>query len=180
MEKENLNNLEKRANELFGEKSLVSVAEIKCANKGYIVRIKMQGMPVEISAMEDTLNEAEDLACKEINKKIDEALENELFPTQPIEKYSEHELSDDQFERLYKFEELLSNEYKNNLKENTKALVCKLDDGRYECVIESPYMCLHARSTANSINNAILSATMVAHDVFMPSLIHVGKYPYKN
>ena len=180
MQKEKLTKIEKRANELFGEKSIISVAEIKVANKGYIVRIKMQGMPFEISAMQDTLEEAEELAYSEFEKHVADALENNLFPTQPIENYKEIKLTDEQFTKLFKYEELLSEEYCRELKEKTVAKMCQLPNGKYECVIESPYMCLHARATSASEKFSIFFAITTAHDIFRSSLIYVGKKPWSN
>ncbi len=179
MTNEKFNKLEKRAKEFFGEKAVLSVADVKFANKGYITRIKLQGMPFEISAMQNTLEEAEELALTEFEKCFDEAIEKDLFPTQPIENYEVLELTDEQFKRLFKYEELLSEEYEKELKQKTKANICRLDDGRYECVLESPYLCLHARGTSGTITLAILSATMRAHDVFRAPLINVGKKPWK-
>ena len=167
--------LEERANELFGENSLVSVAEIKLGNSGYMVRIKMQGMPFEISAIQDTLEEAEEMACSEFEKREAEALGQKLFGTQLVGKYKKIKLTDEQFNRLFKYEDLLDEEYTNELKEKTFARICNLDDGRCECVIESPYMCLHARGSSGVEKLAILSATMTAHDVFRTPLIRVGK-----
>ena len=178
MKNEILTKLENKAKELFGEKSTVSVAEIKVANKGYIARIKMQGMPFEISAMHETLEEAQKLAVEEFDKQASDAVKDSLFATQSIEKYESVKLTDDQFIRLFKHEELMGKEYIEELKEKTFAKICKLNDGRYECVIESPYMCLHARGLAGAKELAIWSATMVAHDIFNPSLVYVGRKPW--
>lgn len=178
MEKEKFVKLEKKANELFGEKAVVSAAEVKVANKGYIVRVKMQGMPFEISAMHDTLEKAEELALAGFNTNMEDALKNSLFPTQAIEKYKEVKLDEDQFTRLFKNEDLLSKEYTNELKEKTIAKICQLDDGRYECVLESPYMCLHARGTGGTEKLSILTASMNAHDIFRTPLVQVGKKPW--
>lgn len=178
MEKEKLTKLEKRANELFGDKSVVTVAEVKFANKGYIVRIKMQGMPFEISSMQSTLEQAEELAYSEFEKQMEDVLQKYLFGTQPNEKYEQVKLDDEQFNRLFKYEELLSEEYLNELKEQTITKICQLEDGKYECVIESPYMCLHARGRSGSKKLSILSATMVAYDVFRASPIYVGEKPW--
>ena len=179
MEKEKITKLEQRANELFGKKSLVSIAEIKFADIGYMVRIKMQGLPFEISAIKDTLEDAEELAIAEFENMTNYALKNDLFPTQPIEKYESLKLTDEQFNRLFRFEELLDDEYICELKKETIAKVCQLPDGRYECVLESPYMCLHARGRSGTIPLAILSATMRAYEVFRASLISVGNKPWK-
>ena len=173
-----LTELENKAKELFGEKSTVSVAEIKVANKGYIVRIKMQGMPFEISAMRESLEEAQTTAVNEFNKYANDAIENSLFTTQPVEKYETEKLTDEQFDKLFKYEEPMNKEYIEELKEKTYAKICKLSDGRYECVIKSPYMCLNARGTAVTKELAIWSATMVAHDIFNPSLEYVGRKPW--
>ena len=179
MKKEKLTELEKKANELFGEKSVVSVAEVKFANKGYIVRIKMQGMPFEISALQDTLEEAESLAYSEFEKHMTDALNNSLFPTQPIENYKVVKLNEEQFNRLFKHEDLLGEDYINELKEKTVAKICKLDDGKYECVLESPYMCLNARGRAATEKFSIFFASTIAHDIFIAPLIHVGEKPWK-
>ena len=179
MEKTRFTELEEKANELFGEKSLLSVAEVKAADKGYVVRIKMQGVPFEITAMKDTLEEAEELAYFEFKNNLNDSLEKSLFATQSADKYEEVKLTNQQLDRLYKYEESLDDEYLDELKIKTVAKLAKLDDGRYECVLESPYKCLHARGTASTKNLAILSAIMTAHDIFETYLIHVGNKPWK-
>lgn len=174
MNKEKIQKLEQRANEIFGSRSVVSIAETKVANKGYNVRISMQGVPFEISAMGSTPEEAQENAYTEFEKNLNAALKQTLFPTQSVEKYREVELTNEQFHRLFKNEELMSEEYLDQLVKETKAMICQLDNGNYECVIESPYMCLHARGVARLIESAIYIATMNAHDVFTPELIRVG------
>ena len=179
MQNVKIKELENKANELFGERSTISIAEAKFANKGYIVRIKMQGMPFEISAMQGTLEDAERVALEEFEKHATDEIKNSLFPTQPIEQYKSVKLTDSQFERLFKHEEFIGKEYIEELKEKTIAKLCQLDDGKYECVIESPYMCLHARGTSGSQDLSILSATMRAYDVFRASTIYVGNNPWE-
>lgn len=180
MDKEKNTTLERRANEIFGKGAVVSVSQVKVADKGYVVRIKMQGMPFEISAMEDTLEKAECIAYEEFNKNMENALENSLFPTQPKEKYEEVKLSEEQLDRLFKYEDILPKEFLDDLKKKTVAKICVLDDGRYECVIENTYNSLHARGRSGVKKLAILSATMVAHDVFRAPVEYVGKKPWSN
>ena len=180
MEKEKITKLERRSNELFGKGAVVSVSQVKVADKGYVVRIKMQGMPFEISAMDETLEKAESIAYDEFNKNMEDALENSLFPTQSKEKYEEVKLSEEQLDRLFKYEDMLPKKILDDLKKKTIAKICALDGGRYECVIENPYNCLHARGTSGMKKLAILSATMVAHDVFKAPVEYVGKRPWSN
>ena len=178
MEKEKLANLEKTANELFGENSVVTVATVKLGKKGYITRINMQGLPFEISSMDDTLEKAEELAYDEFEKHMRDVVRNELFPTQPLDRYETVKLTDEEFNRLFKFEDLVGDEYINNLKEKTVVKICELHDGYYECVLESSYMCLHTRGTSGSKKLALLMATMRAHDVLRAPRVYVGRRPW--
>lgn len=168
------NQLEQKAIQLFGKKSSVMVAKVRASDKGYVVRIKMQGMPFEISAMQDTLEKAEEIAFGEFEKRMNEALENTLFPTQPNEKYKEIKLTEEQLEKLFRYEEILSSDYRKEIESQTIAKVCQLDSGVYECIIQSPYMCLNARGRSKTEKYAIIAAMMVAHDVFDAVPIYVG------
>ena len=174
MTNEKFKKLEKRAKEIFGEKAVLTVADAAVVGNYYMTRIKLQGMPFEISSVKETLEEAEELAIVEFEKHVNEALENKLFPTQPNEKYEVSKLTEQQFNKLFKFEDFISEEYTNELKEKTVTKICQLESGEYECVIESPYMCLNARARSMSKQFSIHFAIMVAHEIFIGNTIHVG------
>ena len=176
MENQKIKNLENRAVELFGEKALVAVTEIRAADKGYVVRIKMQGMPFEISSIQSSLEDAEETALAEFEKQMETALKNDLFATHDEDTYEQRKLRDEEFNKLFKHEEYLSKEYVEELKEETIVKTLKLENSKVECVIESPYLCLHARSQANSEKLAVASAIWVAYDVFNPKMIRIGNH----
>ncbi len=178
MEKEKLAELERTAFDLFGENAVLTVVTVKLRNKGYISRINMQGLPFEISSMDDTLEKAEELAYDEFEKHMRDVVRNDLFPTQPLERYETIKLTDEEFNRLFKYEDLIGDEIINDLKQKTVVKVCELYEGYYECVLESPYMCLNTRGTSGSKKLAILMATMRAHDVFRAPRVYIGRRPW--
>lgn len=175
METINLQKVEEKAIKLFGEKVVVSFAQIRVANKGYVVKINVQGLPFVISASAENLESAMDQAIYEFGIRVNKICSTDLFKTRPDESYEKVQLSDEQLEKLYRFEEYLSDDYLKELKEKTTTWVCQLKDERYECVIESPYKNLHSRGMGTSKQTAIMSALWKAHDVFEPQLIKVGQ-----
>ena len=175
METNKLKELEKSAISVFGEKAVISVAQIRVANKGYAVKINIQGLPVEVSVIAKTVEQATEQAVCEINKRMRDACEKELFKTQPDDRYEIVKLTDYQLDTLFHSEELLGDEYRKELKEKTTAWMCQLNDKKYECVIECPYMNLHSRGVGPSKLNATMMAIWKAHEVFLPELIQIGK-----
>ncbi len=171
----NLKQIEKKAISLFGEKVVISFAQVRVANKGYVIKVNIQGLPFEVSASSENADTAMEQAINELEERMHKACANDLFKTQPDECYEEVKLSDKELEKLYRFEEHLSNEYLKQIKENTTAWVCQLKNKTFECVIESSYKNLHSRGNGSSKQTAIMSAIWKAHDVLEPELIRVGQ-----
>lgn len=167
--------VEEKAISLFGEKAVVSFAQIRVANKGYVVRFNIQGIPIEVSASAKKEELALKEAIRELDERMSQACANDLFKTQPDEQYKRVKLSVEQLDKLYRFEEYLSKDYLKEIKEKTIAWVCQLEDNKYECVVESPYKNLHSRGVGITKQTAIMSALWKAHDVFDPELIKVGQ-----
>ena len=174
MDNKKFKKLEEKAVEIFGERATMTFSQIRVAYKGYLVRIKVQGMPFEISSFKPTLEEAEELAISKFYEEMDKALKDNLFQTKPQEQYEVRNLTDNEFEKLFKFEECMGEEYLEELKSKTIIKICELEDGRYECVIESPYMNLHARATSKNKTMVPTLAIWTAHDIFKPILTRVG------
>ena len=170
-----IKDLAERIETIIGEKAVLTVATAKVADKGYIVRIKMQGMPFEVSAMQKTLEEAEKTAKMEFFEHFDQAFKEKLYQTQPKDKYKNIKLTNDQFNKLFEDEVLLSKDFLKRIKEETCAMMCQLEDGTYECVIESPYMYLRARGRSDTEESAISAAISVAKNILKPTMIEVGK-----
>lgn len=170
-----INDLAEKIEAIIGEKIVLTVATAKLADKGYIVRIKMQGMPFEISAMSETLEQAEKTAEMEFMEDFDIARKEKLYQTQPKDKYKYIKLSDEQLDKLFENEVFLGKGFLKRIKEETSAMICQLEDGRYECVIESPYMYLRARGRSNTEESAVLAAISVAKSILKPTMIEVGK-----
>ena len=177
MNNENKNKLEQKLVEIFGEKVSIAVTNARVGNKGYMTRIEAQGIPFTVDAYKETNEKSEKLAFEEFNKQLEKVLRESVVPTKPANCYEKIELTDDELEKLYKFEELISDDYLKEIKEKTSAKICKLDDGRYECVITSPYMNLHAKSTGGTKTLAVATTIWVAHDVFHATPIKVGNWP---
>lgn len=175
METNKLKELEKSAISVFGEKAVISIAQIRVANKGYAVKINIQGLPFEVSVIAKSVEQAMDQATHEIKERMRDAIKNDLFKTQPDNRYEKIQLSNSELDKLYHSEELLGDEYRKELKEKTIAWMCQLSDKKYECVIESSYMNLHSRGVGPSKLNAVMMAIWKAHDVFVPELIQIGR-----
>ena len=175
METIDFKKIEEKAILLFGEKVVISFAQIRVANKGYVIRFNIQGLPFEISSSAKNIELAMEQATNELNKRMRQACMNDLFKTQQNDRYEKVSLSKEELDKLYRFEEYLSNNYLKEIKENTIAWVCQLRDNQYECVVESPYKNLHSRGVGATKQTAIMSALWKAHEIFEPELIRVGQ-----
>ena len=175
MEKINFKKLEERATQLFGDKAVVTMAQAKMGNKGYAVKIGIQGMPFEVSAVAKTLEFAIEIATYVLEERINKSLQDDLFKTQDNNCYERLILSEDELARLFKYEDFLSSTYFDEIKAKTVAWVCKVNGRGYECVIESPYKSLHARGYGTTKTTAMLSAILKAQDVFEPELIRADE-----
>ena len=178
MNNENTNKLEKRLIEIFGEKATLAVTNARIGKEKYMTRIEACGVPFKIDVLKSSNEESEQLALSEFNKHLDEALQERLLPTQTEDCYEIVKLSEEELNKLYKFEEFFDEDYFKEIKEKTTAKICQLENGKYECVISSPYMNLNSRCTANSKKAAIFIAIWTAHDVLKPSSIKVGDWPF--
>ena len=175
MEPIDFKKIEEKAVSLFGEEIVVSLAKIRVANKGYMVRVSVQGLPFEVTATAKNLEFALEQATYEYGKRMHKVCANDLFKTQPNERYEKVQLSKEELDKLYRFEEYLSGEYLKEIKEKTIAWVTQLKEKMYECVVESPYKNLHSRGVGSSKQTAIMSALWKAHEIFEPELIRVGQ-----
>lgn len=171
----NFKKVEEKAISLFGEKAVISYAQIRVGSKGYVVKLNIQGLPFEITASAENLESAEEQATGEFIKRMSNARENDLFKTQPDDRYERVKLSDEELDKLYRFEDYLSDDYLKEIKEKTNAWVCQLKENKFECVLESSYKNLHSRGIGTTKQTAIMAAMWKAHDIFDPELIRVGK-----
>lgn len=175
MEPIDFKKVEEKVVSLFGENAVISFAQIRVANKGYVVRFSVQGLPFEVTATAENIEFAMEQATYELGKRMHKACANDLFKTRPDNNYEAVKLSEEDLDKLYRFEEYLSDDYLKEIKEKTTACVCQLKDSKYECVVESPYKNLHSRGVGSSKQTAIMSALWKAHEIFEPELIRVGQ-----
>lgn len=171
----NFKTVEEKATYLFGDKAVVSFAQARVGNKGYIIKINVQGLPFELSASAENIETAMEEATEGFLEWLFKARAKDLFKTYPEDEYEKVQLSDEELDKLYRFEDFLSDEYLKKIKEETTVWVCQLRDQGYECVIESPYKNLHSRGVGSSKQTAIMSAIWKARDIFSPRLIKVGE-----
>ena len=176
MYNEKTNELEKRLVEVFGSNASLAITTARLGKKGYLVRMESHGMPFIIDARGSEVEAAEQLAIEEFEKQMENALKNDLFPTQKKENYKNIELTTEELEKLYKYLKIPDEEYLAEIKKTTSAEICLLDDGRYECVISSPYMNLSARSTGRSKKLAVATTIWTAHSILNPEFIKVGDW----
>ena len=167
--------LEEKAIELFGNKATVIMTTARTGDKGYTVKLGVTGLPFEISASAKTYEFALEIAMHAFEDNLAKSLRDNLFKTQDDECYEKVILSEEQLSRLYSREEYISESYLKEITEKTNVWVCKIRENKYECVIESPYLSLHARGYGMTGEAAILSAIMRAQDVFEPEPIRVDE-----
>ena len=171
--------LEKQINELFGNHALLAITNAFIGDKGYMVRIEAYGLPFTIDSYGKDNKTTEELAIDEFKKQLTIAKEELLFPSQPEEKYEEFRLTEEDINKLYKFVDYPDSPVYDHPKSKTVAKMCELPNGKYECVIKSPYMNLNVRSTAWTKKLALASAIWKSREVFSPRPIRVGKLPYR-
>ncbi len=169
-----INKLEKKLADIFGEKTTFAVTTARVSNKGYMTRIGARGMPFEVSAYDKDAEKTRKLAFDEFERQSQIALKDNMRPSQPADKYVGVELTFEDIYRLYMHEEWAEYEDFKVLKEKTNAKICRLDDGHYECIINSPYMNLCVKDTGLTKEDAIRSAIYTAFSFFHPSRIEVG------
>lgn len=170
----NINKLEKKLIKIFGEKATFAITTARVSSKGYMTRIGARGLPFEVSAYDKDIEKTQKLALNEFEKQTQVALNDKIRPTQPADRYVDIELTFEDIYRLYMHEEWVEYEDYKVLKEKTTAKICQLDNGLYECVINSPYMNLSAKDTGLTKEDAIRSAIYTAFSFFHPSRIEVG------
>ena len=180
MKNPKITELENRLIEVFGENASLALTTARLGSKGYFVRIESYGMPFTVDAYDKNPEEAEELAIEEFNKQMVEALDEKLFPTQPLEKYEIIQLSEEELNKVYKYSDIIHiKETFEEVKKETIAKICKRSDGKYECVISGTYMHLNARGTARTKELAITAAIWTAHEILNPSVIKVGNYLFR-
>ena len=170
----NIKKIEKKLIDIFGGTATFAVTTARVSSKGYMTRIGARGMPFEVSAYDKNAEKTQELALDEFEKQMQLALKDKMRPTQPADKYTGVELTFEDIYRLYMREEWVEYEDFKVLKEKTTAKVCKLDNGSYECIINSPYMNLNVKDTGSTKENAIKSTILTAFSFFHPSPIVVG------
>ena len=170
----NIYKLEKKLIDIFGEKATLAITTARVSSRGYMTRIGAQGMPFEVSAYDKDIEKTQRLAVQEFEKQMHKVLGEKMLPSQPADRYFDIELSFEDIYRLYRYEEWVEYEDYKVLKEKTTAKICQLDDGKYECVIKSPYMNLNAKDTGRTKDDAIRSTIHIAFSVFHPMSITIG------
>ena len=179
MYNEKTNKLEKELVEKFGVNASLAITNARIGNKGYLVRIESYGLPFTIDSFDKTTELAEKAAVKEFKKRMESALKECVFQTQPNDRYEAIELSNEEIEKLYKHLDGVDSIKLNQLKEITTARICKLENGLYECLIDCPYMNLHARSRGGTKKLAVMGTIWTAHDILTPFPIRVGRLSKK-
>ena len=171
---EKINKLEKKLIDIFGERATLAITTARVSSRGYMTRIGAQGMPFEVSAYDKDIEKTQKMAIQEFEKQMQEALGEKMLPSQPVNRYVGIELSFEDIYRLYMHEEWVEHKDYKALKEKTTAKICQLDNGKYECVISSPYMNLNAKDTGRTKDDAIRSTIQTAFSVFHPMCITIG------
>lgn len=170
------NDLEKQMVNIFGEDASLVITKARLGKKGYLTRIESYGLPFRIEAREKTSELSEDLAIKEFEKHTKKALAEKILPTQPDESYETIVLTSDDLNRLYKHMNTFTPELLDGIKKDTVAKISHLDDFKYECVIDCPYMNIHARGEGANKKLAVASAIWAAYDILNPYSIRVGDW----
>lgn len=173
--------LEKTISQVFGKRTSLAITNARIGTHGYFTRIESYGLPFKVDGYEDTLDESENIALERFEKEFEEfRKEDKLFPSQPLECYENLVLTDEQLNRLYQFTDLdFDPELLEETKNGTTAMICRLPNKMYECVINTNYMNVHARGTGPLERFAIRNAISVACEIIYPSIKKVGNWPPK-
>lgn len=169
-----INKLEKELIGIFGEKATLAITTAKVGDKGYMTRIGVQGMPFEVSAYGKDIGKTQKMVLEEFEKQMQTALTYKIKPTQLANRYVGVELTFEDIYCLYRHEEWAEYEDFKMLQKKTKAKMCQLDNGKFECIINSPYMNLCAKGTGLTKEESIASAINNSFDIFHPSPIAIG------
>ena len=172
------NELENEVIKVLGEKCHFAITLIRAGNAGYFARIEANGFPFTVRSFETTIEKAEELAIEEFKRKMSEALEKDMFHSQPEEKYWEVEVLKEDADKLYDDTDIFPLEFLNQVKENTTIKMCKLENGNYECVIDCNDLRIHVRNESPSKRLAKAFAIFKARHVISPELVIVGDRPH--
>lgn len=173
------NELEKEVEKVLGKKCHFAITLIRAGNAGYFARVEANGFPFIVRSFETTLEKAEELAIDEFRKEMTEALEKDMFHSQPDEKYWDVEVLKEDADKLYEDMEIYPLEFLEEVKAHTSIKMCKLDNGNYECVIDCDELRIHVRNESQSERFAKRLAIYKARDVMRPNLVIVGEKPYR-
>lgn len=159
MEKEIINKLEKKAIELFGPEAVCSYSQSRLRDIGYNTRLKVIGLPFEISVYDKTREAADEIAWKSFNENLQIALEDSLFGTQKEDKYVYEELTTEEFERLFKHSEeyeIFGLKYFDEIIPKTTLKSCPMQGKYREYVLQSPFKFINMRCKATCKKAALL------------------------
>lgn len=182
MNKEQIEKIEKKLQEIFGERSAYVLTTAKAGPKGYMVRLECYGLPFSIIAHLENKEEAERLVVREFEKQAEESLKSIVYPLKDFDEFDEIEINEKDLEQIYKDSDLdnpLAGNMKQDVKRDTIALIHKTDNLEYECVITGKYKNLRAKGISNNLDEAIKIAVWSAMNIVKPKPVFVGNTTYK-
>ena len=141
----------------------------------YSLKLTVRGLPVEVRAYGKTIEEAEDLVLGEMFTQINKALKCDLLPTHDKDQYQPVALTKDDVSAIFTTDEILPDELLDSYVEQTTAMMTKLENGKYECVIENDACNIHARATCSTDELAKRCAIWTARRIYEPELLEVNR-----
>lgn len=183
MNKEQIEKIEKKLQEIFGERSAYVLTTAKAGLKGYMVRLECYGLPFSIIAHLRDREEAERLIVMEFEKRAEESLKSIAYPLKDFDEYEEEiTLGEKDLESIYKYSDLdnsFDKDMKEEVKRETMAFIRKTESLEYECVITGKYKNLRAKGTSIRLDEAIKIAVWSATRIIKPEPVFVGNPTYK-
>lgn len=176
MNSQKLNEFQNEMDAMFQRKVTI-IQEITRfgAIDAFSLKLTVRGLPVEVRAYGKTIEEAEDLVLSEMFTQINKASKCDLFPTQGKDRYQQVELTRNDISTIFATDEILPNELLDSYAHQTTALMTKLDNGKYECVIENEGCNIHARATCPTEELARRYAIWTARRIYEPELHEVNR-----
>ncbi|MBE6133987.1 MAG: hypothetical protein E7178_04905 [Erysipelotrichaceae bacterium] len=141
----------------------------------YRLKVNVQGLPFEIVGYGDTIDEAEVVVLNAMFEFLNKARKCDLFMTKDRNEYQEVELNSDDIKMIYDLYDEEPDELIEMYAKETKGYVTKLDDGKYEFVIENNNCNIHARATLPLERFAKKYAIYTARNIVDPTTEYVNR-----
>lgn len=176
MNSQKLNEFQNNMDAMFQRKVTIIQETTRIGSiDAYSVKLTVRGLPVEVRAYGKTIEEAEDLVLGEMFTQINKATKCDLFATRDKDQYQPVELTGNDISAIYATDEIMPDELLDSYAAQTTAMMMKLPNGKYECVVENDGCNIHARATCLTEELARRYAIWTARRIYEPELHEVNR-----